>query len=46
MRWVPAIRRLLADGCEPVAVVDLIASGDPDELAALGLDLDDIDRIA
>ncbi|RSX56751.1 helix-turn-helix domain-containing protein [Bifidobacterium samirii] len=46
MRWVPAVRRLLAEGREAVDVVGLISSGDPDELAAIGLDLDDIDRIA
>lgn len=46
LRWVPAVKRLLAQGRDPVAIVDTLAHGTADELAALGIELDDLEAVA
>ena len=46
LAWVPAIARLLGRGCDPVSIVNMIASGDADTLAEHGITVDDLGAIA
>ncbi|WP_052119313.1 hypothetical protein, partial [Bifidobacterium callitrichos] len=43
---VPGVARLLDRGMSPVDIVNLIASGDSQELADAGIELDDLEAIA
>lgn len=44
--WIPAVAQLLAQGKAPTDIVDLICHADPDELAELGILIDELDTIA
>ncbi|MCH9274977.1 helix-turn-helix domain-containing protein [Bifidobacterium amazonense] len=46
LQWVPQVAALLDRGVDPVAIVDMLAHGDPDELAAKGILVDDLAAIA
>ena len=46
LELVPGVARLLGRGMSPVDIVNLIASGGPQELSDAGIELDDLEAIA